>query len=151
MKINHHNAVAFVAHCNNLCLLAGIEPNFYEGYKLYEKLRRLELKASRFSEAMCNGTVEDTDEVIKFDSSIQAKVLKLLPRLDSTSFFLNGDPRGYALKLNTTNNLHGEKDRPAVLGNPDKHRDKPETVPDFIKENNFHRDMGGYGILAPEF
>lgn len=123
MKINHHNAVAFVSHCHNLCLLAGIEPNFHEGCKLYEKLRRLELKASRINEGLCNGAIEPNDAEHKLDLIQDAIVHSILPRLDN--FYFNGDPRGYALKMDSSS--------------------------DFIRENNFHRDMGGYGILAPEF
>lgn len=147
MKISGTNAPALVAHCHNLCLLAGVEPNFYTGYKLYEKLRRLELKAHRLAERECNGEI-DPEQPNGQRYKICASVWKLLPRLDAASFFLNGDPRGYSLKIDEQNHLYPNQQ--AFLGNPDMHRDPSESVASFIKANNFYRDFGGYGILAPE-
>jgi hypothetical protein len=51
--------------------------------------------------------------------NIEKAVKKLLPGVEG--FFINGDPRGYSLKI------------------------KEKIYPEL------HQDWGGYGILAPEF
>jgi hypothetical protein len=49
-------------------------------------------------------------------------------------FFVNGDPRGYALKL--------DPEAPQVEGLP--------SAKALIESARLHRDWGGYGILSPE-
>ena len=93
---------------------------------LAKQVHRLEVKAHRLAEDYCNGLIESDDWLdIK-----EKKVLKALDRLLNFSsqgipVFVNGDPRGYALKIDDT----------------------------YVREHNLdiHRDWGGYGILAPEF
>ncbi len=92
---------------------------------LCKALRRFELKAERITTALCNGV----DPVIqeKFEKElerIEAGVLKLLGlELCFLPFFINRDPRGYALKLSDT----------------------------YVADKQIHKDWGGYGIIAPDF
>lgn len=126
MKIQARNAVQFVRQCEALAVLAGIDADtnmFWIGYKLSEKLRRIEARASREYTRYCNEGYSD-EERDAFDKKITKAVLKLLPGLPADQFHLNGDPRGYALK----------------------------TKIGFAQPfGGLHRDIGGYGILAPEF
>ena len=90
--------------------------------KLCKKLLRLENKAHKLATDYCNGDVDQ----IEFDTQgnkILTKVEIILK--DKKNLFLNGDARGYALKI---------KD-------------------DFLRINNLsiYRDWGGYGIIAPDF
>lgn len=106
----------------------GIEP-----VKLCKKLRSLEIKASKLATDYCNGengVNSDNWEVLT--SPILAQVRKLLYPNGMTGdakkdwcIFINGDCRGYALKIRS----------------------------EYIKDNNItlYTDWGGYGILAPDF
>jgi hypothetical protein len=94
--------------------------------KLCKQLRRIELKGNRLATDLCNGIIDQD----KFDAEKDKIANKLrhileIPFLKYAGVFFNSDPRGYALKI--------ESDR----------------VRDF--NLNIYRDMGGYGILAPEF
>ena len=75
----------------------------------------------------CNGhsdLIEEQEE--KRDAKVLKQVKDLLPGLKT--IFLNGDPRGYSLKI------------------------KPEEREELRnKDINLYSDFGGYGILAPEF
>lgn len=92
---------------------------------LYARLHRLEAEAHTFAERQCN---EDLGE-----EKIERKEKSILKRLDAIlgfkaagiPVFLNGDPRGYALKIDDA----------------------------YVKANNLEieRDWGGYGIICPEF
>ena len=90
--------------------------------KLCKKLLRLENKAHRLATDYCNGDVDQ----IEFDTQgnkILTKVETILK--DKKHLLLNGDARGYALKIDDG----------------------------FIRVNNLsiYRDWGGYGIIAPDF
>jgi len=95
------------------------------GVALAKKAHRLEVRAHKLSTDYCTGVI--TSE------RWEAETNKILDALDKVvgfrrlniPVFVNGDARGYALKMD-------EK---------------------YIRENNvdIHRDWGGYGILAPEF
>jgi hypothetical protein len=121
-KINHAaRERQYVA----LAELAGV-PYFkeIEGARLYRALRRLECEASRYNETECNvGIPEKVAD--RFEKRVHRLIKKHFGNLDG--FFLNGDPRGYALKIESE-----ETARLASIG------------------INLHRDWGGYGILAPE-
>ncbi len=89
---------------------------------LAKQVHRIEVKAHRLAEEDCNtgNTPENWDE----------KILKSLDRIlnfkaQGIPVFVNGDPRGYALKIDDA----------------------------YVREHNLeiHRDWGGYGILAPDF
>ena len=93
--------------------------------KLCKKLRRLEVKAHRLAEQWCNGDIDETTWVKGSDDCLTTAIGILCPeRSLGDALFVNGDPRGYALKIN---------DR-------------------FMRDSGakLHRDWGGCGILAPE-
>jgi hypothetical protein len=97
---------------------------------LARKLHRIELEARRLALDYCNGannvTTENWEELTE----------KILAKVDNvTGFkrkgvpvFVNGDARGYALKINNA----------WVKGYQNK-------------GGRIYTDWGGYGILAPEF
>ena len=122
MKIKDSNAREYMNHINTLAQIAGVSE--YEGMLIYRKLRRIELKANRLAVMECNGLPENYKEgAAKQHTNNEKAVLKLLPGLQG--FFVNGDCRGYTLKV------YEQQAR--------------EFYP------NLHKDWGGYGILAPEF
>ena len=93
--------------------------------KLCKALRRTERQASALALAACNGDLEAG----AFEGCEAAILANLDDRLGfraaNVPVFLNGDPRGYALKIAD-----------------DWMRDTRATL---------HQDMGGHGIIAPEF
>jgi len=102
---------------------------------LCNKLRRLEAQGERIATDYRNGDITEVD----FDSlekQLMDKVYYVLnngnfgedrPHKRGVPVFLNGDPRGYALKIND--------DYVRLLEKQGK---------------TIHRDMGGYGIIAPD-
>lgn len=86
----------------------------------FRSLRRYEVKISRMNAWACER--ENFEWPENFDETIAKKLAAKFecPQLFLEEFYLNGDPRGYALKLNIPNN-----------------------------EYSIYRDLGGYGILAP--
>ena len=90
--------------------------------KLCKRLFRLENKAHKLAVDFCNGVIDQLEWDKKADQ-ILTKVETILK--NKKVLFLNGDARGYALKIDD----------------------------EYIKNNNFniHRDWGGYGIIAPDF
>jgi hypothetical protein len=89
---------------------------------LCKALRRIETRIGRLCESLCNDADFDQTILDRAEKSATKKVKELLPNLDMKHFFINQDPRGYALKI------------------------KSEHRPD-----DLHSDWGGYGILAPDF
>jgi hypothetical protein len=101
--------------------------NLYDGHpvSLYKRLHRLEAEAHRLAERECNENLPD--------GYSERKTASILKRLDAIlgfrsagiPVFVNGDPRGYALKVD----------------------DK------YVREHKLEMstDWGGYGILCPEF
>ena len=120
MKIKIQNAPAFVRHIQTLSSLTNDEAPYQ--FDLFIKLSKLEAQASRITSAECNGDISEDIAGPKLDR-IKNKVLQLLPKLDKKDFFINGDPRGYALKIREQK----------------------------AKELGIYTDWGGYGILTPEF
>jgi hypothetical protein len=98
---------------------AGEEP---DPVKLCKKLRRIESAAHRAAEQYCNGEI-DADGWDTASGAARVKAHTLLGP-SQAPIVINGDPRGYALKI--------ESEWTA------------EHAP------RLHRDWGGYGILAPE-
>lgn len=129
--------------------LGGHNPS---GKKLSLALYRLEKAAHAASLARCNGEsmslwlpgAREARE-LRFRSDqceadwdwlvneIKERVTKLFGKLPP-GFFVNGDPRGYALKL--------DPDAPQIDGLP--------SARSLIESARLHRDWGGYGILSPE-
>ena len=99
---------------------------------LCKKLHRLELKARKLATDYCNGdndvTTENWEEKCEPILKAVRKVLKMSDVYSphcTIPVFINGDARGYALKIKDSwmNKTHAD----------------------------LHKDWGGYGILAPEF
>lgn len=114
------------AHGNNLHALYpyAIER---DPVKLCKRLRRLEGAAHREAERYCNGEGEYRDKGCEAWEAYSEKTLSKVRALlgnNGPEVFINGDPRGYALKIDA----------------------------DTLKATgiNLHRDMGGDGILAPD-
>lgn len=115
----HYNAL------NKLAELCGINnPN---GKKLSNTLRRLEFEAHKLSTDYCNGENGITSSEIWEEKTtpIEQKIMTLFNN-NLKGFFVNGDARGYALKI-----------RDSVMRAD-------------YKETGLQTDWGGYGLLAPE-
>jgi hypothetical protein len=97
-----------------------------DAVKLAKKLHSLEVKAHQLATDYCNGengvTTENWEE--KCEPILKA-VRKVLNCTDNYPIFLNGDVRGYALKIKS----------------------------EYVEKTNMqiYKDWGGYGIIAPEF
>jgi hypothetical protein len=91
---------------------------------LWDALAKLERRASRLAESACNGTTSDV-AYERACNRILAELQSLLGDSPALAHvFVNGDPRGFALKIED----------------------------EYVSANNLDvaRDMGGYGILCPE-
>jgi hypothetical protein len=112
-----------------LAQVFGWPPDILENAARYDALCKLEWRASRDAARVCNG------EVQRSDSDQELYDTRLLDSVDAiTGFrskgvpvFLNGDPRGHALKV------------------PSEWVQMHDSGPEIRLE----RDMGGYGLLAP--
>jgi hypothetical protein len=112
-----------------LAQVFGWSPDILENSARYDALCKLEWRASRDAARVCNG------EVQRSDSDQELYDTRLLDSVDAiTGFrskgvpvFLNGDPRGCALKV------------------PSDWIQEHDSGPEIRLE----RDMGGYGLLAP--
>ena len=102
-------------HGDNLKAIFNLD---IDSVKLCKQLLRLENKAHKLATDHCNG--DFNGDIEKESEKILSKVAKIL---NTSEVFLNGDPRGYALKL----------------------------CDQFSKDKNIHKDWGGYGIVAPDF
>lgn len=112
---------AITKHGNNLITLFNLPEQ--DPMELCRKLHRIELKAHRFAEDLCNGIIDLEDD------ATDAATDKILNSVDALlhfrtlgiPVFVNLDPRGCALKVDHT-----------------------------YKTNYLPQDWGGYGLLAPE-
>lgn len=123
-RATHHEALERIFNAHRL----------KSGLQIWRALRKIECDASRGAVAYCNGDhtrvaglnldfrADGSEAWEQLRAQITSRVEKCLGVLPA-GFFVNGDPRGYALKID-----------------PDK-----GTVPP-----GMHKDWGGYGILAPE-
>ncbi len=141
MKIQARNAYSYIQHVKTLAYLSGkYEPEALkncaytvDGEEIYKKLKRIEATAHRNAERSCNGELTTAQEE-RADDRARKQVAELLPRLEifahnpRSQFFINGDPRGYALKCE-----EGICEHLRALG------------------LSAYTDFGGYFILAPEF
>ena len=112
-----------VKHGNQLISLFNL---YIDPVKLCRALRRLEMEADKYNTRYCNGEMEmEVHEELTAD--IETKVKRLFGNSEkfNEAFYFNGDPRGYALKL---------QDEWTRANAPD-----------------LYKDWGGYGILAPEY
>lgn len=92
-----------------------------DGKKVAVQLLKAERLAHSAALMYCNGEINDSQFKVSAEKA-RAKVLETLGGFPH-GFFVNSDPRGYALKID------------------DKKMDKYPFL---------HRDWGGYGILSPE-
>ena len=93
---------------------------------LSKRLFSLENKAHRLSTDYCNGDIGSCEEWESLTDKLLVKVDKLIGYKEKNiPLFVNGDARGYALKIDD----------------------------EYIRANDIkiHKDWGGYGILAPDF
>ena len=90
--------------------------------QLCRKLRRLEVKANRIACDYCNGDI-DSEQWENESNEIWNKLVKIVGSFGAKYCFINGDPRGYTLKIKDEFMTH---------------------------KNGIDRDWGGYGILAPD-
>jgi len=121
ITISTHNISAVNRHIQALGRLFNKDvPNPYE---VYDILHRAEKEANRKACDYCNGLI-DSEAFNKWEE-------KLIPRLQKKlgvekmpdGFFVNSDPRGYALKMRENS----------------------------FQKGDLWTDFGGYGILAPDF
>lgn len=89
------------------------------GLSVWRKLRRIEREANSIGLDMCNTGISEAEKERR-DAAVESKIKAIFGKLPK-GFFINHDPRGYALKLE-------EGSGPAGL----------------------HRDWGNYQILACE-
>jgi hypothetical protein len=115
-------------HGNNLNAIFNTP---FDAVTLSKKLRRLEIKAHKIAVDWCNGENGiDSDNIDTHTAPIMEAVKKILFAQSynvqrEKAIIFNGDARGYALKIS----------------------DK------YVRENKLqiYTDMGGYGILSPDF
>ena len=103
-------------------------PNAIESdpFDICKRLRRLEAEGSRLAVDRCNGDVDEAEAEKRGEVLLYRADIILGFKDAGIPVFLNGDPRGYALKIDDAwMRLHA--------------RDSP-----------LHRDWGGNGILAPD-
>lgn len=116
MKSHHDLYERIEAHGKNLLAMF---PDTLEAdpIVLCKKLRRIESEAERRAVDNCNGVIScEQWEIISDKLAARANEL-----LKTDRIWVNGDPRGYALKI------------------------------DLKEGETLHRDWGGYGIIAPDF
>jgi hypothetical protein len=120
------NADQLFRHVCNLQKLANVS-TYHEAFLIYKKLHRIEARMNRIFTDECNGYLElNEDQEEKRNQRVIKQLNDMLPGLKT--IFLNGDPRGYALKISS---------------------EEARELRD--KGINIYTDWGGYGILCPEF
>ena len=118
-KTNMYSEISIHGENLNRIFSTGLDP-----VTLSKKLHSLEIRAHALTLTECN-----TGKSHKVELSAILTKVKMLLCPDNTNLsnaiFINGDARGYALKI---------KD-------------------DYVRKHNLtiYRDWGGYGILAPDF
>lgn len=114
-----NKAQAIKSHLYDLSKVFGKYISFHD----FSRLKEIEKEGHAMAEAYCNGTI-DSDEYDKEERRMMREIGTLTLASDGI-IHLNGDPRGYFLKINN----------------------------EWIRENcrDFgHKDWGGYGIVCPE-
>ena len=94
-----------------------------DGKKISVKLLKLENRTHKATEQSCNGEIPE----IEFDI-IEKNVMFEIDNIFNNNlkgFFVNGDPRGYALKIDD------------------------EVFKNEYSDCGLERDWGGYGLLSP--
>ena len=133
--------LAHYATCEKLAIALGMPGSKADGRKISIALFKLESEAHKAMEHACSypqpyySTMFDQYFLFSGEEDIMdaykariSKALELILGKLPPGFFVNGDPRGHALKIDPENNLG------ALL----------------IADAGLHTDWGGYGILSPE-
>ena len=128
---NQRQAAQIEEHGRNLAALVGFGPGQPDTsfIALATRVHRLEAKAQRLALHLCNDPTTHEEQMgatHQFSLILNAADRVLNFRVKRIPVHVNIDPRGYALKIDS-----------------DWMREPPSV--------RLHRDMGGYGILAPEF
>lgn len=111
--------------------------------RLCKQLRRLETKAHKAATDYCNGLIQ-TDDWPRACNPILAKLNNLLGYVAAgVPVFINGDCRGYACKIESEW-MQKQMDKAQKSMTASGYTTWPQGV------YRLHRDLGGYGILAPE-
>lgn len=107
-----------------------------DGKKMSVALLKLEQEAHKGAEDYCNGVRFNDDNSDRdwqaFEDDIEARVTKIIGA-EVPGFFVNGDARGYALKINDKAMRDG-----SIVGTESRY-----------KGVGLQTDWGGYGLLAP--
>lgn len=120
ITLQSHNILNAAKHIQLLGEMFGV--GCINPYATFEILLRAEREAHRQTIKECNESISD-EESEKWREKFLARLTKRLGVAKMPDgFFINYDPRGYALKM------------------------KEKTFP-----QGLWTDFGGYGILAPEF
>lgn len=134
--------LAHYATCERLAVALGMPPDKVDGKKISVALLKLEILANKGATFCCNGENflpaeqmrhspyqfhHDENAWDTFAKDIGDKLESIFGKLPQ-EFFVNGDARGYALKIDNEN--------PAGKA--------------LIESCELHTDMGGYGILSPK-
>ena len=106
-------------------ILQSIFPNAREGF--LSDLYDLEKRVCSINTDYCNGYIDYEDYLLEHNQ-FEQELEEILQPNDSSLLYVNGDPRGYGLKIQSEerNRLYEEQGI------------------------NIYSDWGGYGILAPE-
>ena len=110
---------------NELLKVCGVEIDVaHRAKRISTQLLQIENICHRSAIDYCNGII-DMNQFDRICEIQEAKVNKIFcGKLEG--FFINGDPRGYSLKI------------------------KDNVMREKYNETGLHKDWGGYGILAPE-
>ena len=119
-------------HGENLIRIFNL-PSDTDPVKICKKLHTIEKKISKINEDECNGIGDEIENHKKICKLMTSAKKILFPTQAAIleneelylAVFVNGDPRGYALKIKS----------------------------EYVSQNNIgiYRDFGGYGIISPEF
>lgn len=120
VTLQSHNILSAARHVQLLGEMFGKDvPNPYETYEI---LLKAEKEAHRRTTLECNEAISEEESEKWHEKFLNRLTKKLGVAKMPDGFFINYDPRGYALKM------------------------KQGTFP-----QGLYTDFGGYGILAPEF
>ena len=119
--------LAHYATCEKLAIALGMPSSKADGRKISIALWKLEQSGQRMALALCNDSSYTYEKADMITDLIKYRIGLLLGKIPP-GFFVNRDPRGYALKIDPENKLG------ALL----------------IADAGLQTDWGGYGILSPE-
>ena len=120
VTIQSDNIINAARHIQLLGEMFGCE--FPNPFQIFETLARAEREAHRRTTLECNEAISDEESEKWHDRFVSRLTKNLGVDKMPDGFFINYDPRGYALKM------------------------KEGTF-----QKGLWTDFGGYGILAPEF